>query len=988
MNVVPQQTQPDVPLTPNLVPGDRAAGMMTPHNPRLRNHMNSRFSFHRCLRALVVPLCVLSSAFLARAGEITGRVADATNGGFLSGADVTLVDRGRSTTTNREGRFSFADVGPGTVSVRVDYLGLDSKVESVTVPSTGSVTVDLSLGEGIVTLGEYVVEGYREGRSKALQQKRSAEVVMDVISADAVGNLPDRNVAEALSRVPGINLDVISGGGEGRFVSIRGIEPNFNNVTLNGATMAAPTAGGREGRAMPLDVVSSSQISQIEVIKSPTPDMDGNVLGGTVNIKTVSAFDREKRFLYGSAEIGKNKDADGSQYEGQLTYGDTFADGKLGIALSGNYSKRPYVVHAIQANWDQTDDGQWYVSTLELQPTSGEKVRKGIDFNLELRPSAGVELYLRGLYNKFTEDERNQEFIQEARRDPVFIADKIETFDRMRFEQRDFRREVDQTVTNITAGGKFRIGDFTYEGDVTYSRAKEDVPFIRSVQFRTGNVNMPQPFGIDFNSFTPSFNAQGITSGDPSIFPLRRYRLENSFRDEKTWTPRFDVRKDFHDLFGGRSGYFKTGFKYTHRHRFVDDNSVRPVNGDLTMADIAPPGPGYTFMDGRYMYPSTLDVDTAVDYYNAHSGDFEIDDAESAANSTEDDYDITEKILALYGMASVDLSEHATILGGVRYEKTNATLAGPEYRELNGDFAGVVINTSDFSYDNFMPNLQFRYRINDQSIIRFAVTATIGRPQYEKAAPKSVLEVEENPDPDNPDVILRSGVLEIGNPDLSPYESWNFDVSYEYYLKSGGLLSVGLFKKNIDNPIYQFHQEDRDVTYNGFLFDSLSTTKQLNAKSATVDGVELNLQLPFAAFVDKGFLAGFGVDSNATFVHSTTDLFDRPKGSIPFFRQPRNIWNAGFYFQNYGVTARIAYNRQTQSLRELGDTPDDDIWDSGREFTDFQASYKINENLSVYLNWQNIFKSRQDQTSGKNSGRVRRAEFYGAYLRGGVRFRF
>ncbi len=954
--------------------------------------MNSRSIHSNISRTVALALMVLSSVAVVRAGDIVGQVVDAGSGSFLTGATVVLSGTDRSTTTDREGRFRFGNVDPGNVAVQVNYIGYDTEIETVAVPETGSVSVAISVGEDVVTMGELVVEGYREGRAKALQQKRSADLVMDIISADSVGNLPDRNVAEALARVAGISLDVVSGEGEGRFVSIRGIEPNFNNVTLNGSTMAAPSAGGREGRATPLDVVSSSQIAQIEVIKSVTPDMDGNALGGTVNIKTVSAFDRPERFIYGSAELGKNSEADDKQYQGEFTFGNTFNDGRLGVAVSANYSKRPYVSHDTQGNWNQDNSGRWFMSTLELQPAFGEKTRQGLDFNIELRPSDGVEWYLRGLYNKFDQEQREQEFILESRRDPVFVGPAFVTFDRMRFEQRDFQRKIDQTLANVTAGGKFRVGEFTYEGDVTYSRAKEDVPFIKSVQFRTGNVNMPagRPFELDFGSFLPAYNDQGMAAGDPSIYPLRRYRDENSASDEETWSPRFDVRKDFSDMFGGRSGYLKTGVKYTKRNRFVDDNSERPVNGSLTMADIAPPGPGFAFQDGRYIYPSELDASVAFDYLLANRSQFDVDETESAENSTQDDYDITEKILGLYAMASVDVGRNVTVLGGLRYEDTDATLSGPELQTLDGDLLEVVTNTSDFSYGNLLPNLQVHWRMSERSLLRFAVTGTIGRPQYEKAAPKSVLEIEENESADDPDIILRSGSLMIGNPELSPYESLNLDLAYEYYLRSGGLLSVGVFRKEIDNPIYQFEQNDRNVTYNDFFLDSLTTRKELNADSATVTGLEVNVQLPFSTFIQTGFLQGFGVEGNATFIDSKTDIFERPGQDLPFFRQPDRIYNAALYFQNYGFSARVAFNYQSESLRTLGDDEDgtDDTWDEPREFTDIQASYKVSENFTVYLNWQNVFKARADRTLGHDTGRMRRSEFYGSYLRGGVRFRF
>ena len=234
-----------------------------------------------------------------------------------------------------------------------------------------------------------------------MQQKRRAGNVMDLISSDSVGTLPDRNVAEALARIPGVSLDVDSG--EGRFVSIRGMEPNFNTVTYNGVTTAAPTAGGREGRAMPLDVVGSSQITQIEVIKSITPDMDGNSLGGTINIKSASGYDRDKRFIFGKFEAGTNSVAGGTLIDTDITYGDTFNDGKIGLALSANYSNRPYASEELQTGSGTTRTATASIPTAsKCSPREGERTRMGFNYNLEFRPDDTTEMYFFGLYNNST----------------------------------------------------------------------------------------------------------------------------------------------------------------------------------------------------------------------------------------------------------------------------------------------------------------------------------------------------------------------------------------------------------------------------------------------------------------------------------------------------------------------------------------------------------------------------------------------------------
>ncbi|MCZ6671932.1 MAG: TonB-dependent receptor [Verrucomicrobia bacterium] len=303
------------------------------------------------------------------------------------------------------------------------------------------------------------------------------------------------------------------------------------------------------------------------------------------------------------------------------------------------------------------------------------------------------------------------------------------------------------------------------------------------------------------------------------------------------------------------------------------------------------------------------------------------------------------------------------------------------------DVFAVVENMGTFGYDNILPNLQFRYEIDGQTILRAAFTGTVGRPQYEKASPISVLEYEELP----PDDVISPGFenigeLEIGNPELSPYEAINFDLAIEHYLQSGGVVSAGVFWKDIDNPIYEFEDQQDNVTYNGIGFDSLSTTSFQNAPSATIKGVELAAQIPFTTFFEDSFFDGFGLDVNATFISSDVTIFDREMDNLPFFRQPSEIYNVAFYYQKHGFAARIAWNYQDESLRRLSGNSDFDRWDDTREFTDIQASYNINDNYTLYINWQNIFDEEKIQTYGRSTNRLRSGEFYGSYVRAGVRF--
>ncbi|HEX9660607.1 MAG TPA: carboxypeptidase-like regulatory domain-containing protein, partial [Rhodothermales bacterium] len=550
-------------------------------------------------------LAVCSTSIRSFAGDIVGQVTDANTRGYLPGVLVQVTETKRTASTDREGRFRISGVDEGDYTLRVRYIGYDDVFETVQVPATGIVRTEIVLGTEVIELETMVVEGYREARSMALQQKKSVGNIMDIVSADSVGSLPDRNIADALARMPGLSLDV--SGGEGRFVTIRGIDPNLNQVTFNGATMAAPGVNAREGRSMPLDVVGSSQISQIEVIKSVTPDMDANALGGSVNIVSASGFDRKERFIFGSAELGthdpagqkgpgvSDKVSSDSIYSFDITYGDRLgANDNIGLVLSANYSKRHYQAHDLQANWG-TLDGQPYMSAFELLPEDGERERLGLNMNLEFRPDDNAEFYVRAIYNEFNEERAEDEIIF-GTGSPTLIAPRVVEFGRVRPERRTFVEETEQTLYNISVGGNRRFGDLTAMADVTYSFAEELNPIIASVQFRPRNINMPagNRMQIDFSEFYPKITRHADLLEVPETYELRRFREEDSTVEEKTWSPRFDLKWDFDQLFGGRSGFFKTGVKYTTRDRFVDDNSARPGNGSLTLTDhgAALPGDG------------------------------------------------------------------------------------------------------------------------------------------------------------------------------------------------------------------------------------------------------------------------------------------------------------------------------------------------------------------------------------------------------------
>ncbi len=193
-------------------------------------------------------------------GEISGRITSATNAP-LSGAIVTLQEIGRDAATDRDGTFAMMNVAPGTYTASISYLGLPTKQVTVVVTAGAAANLSVKLGEEIVQLETFKVEGQRAGQARALNEQRASGNLRNIVSADALGRFPDQNAAETMQRITGVSLERDQG--EGRFISVRGVDPDLNNTQLNGINLPASE---EDTRKINLDVFPTDILDSIEVV--------------------------------------------------------------------------------------------------------------------------------------------------------------------------------------------------------------------------------------------------------------------------------------------------------------------------------------------------------------------------------------------------------------------------------------------------------------------------------------------------------------------------------------------------------------------------------------------------------------------------------------------------------------------------------------------------------------------------------------------------
>jgi TonB-dependent receptor len=850
------------------------------------------------------------------------------------------------------------------------FLLIAAGTTPVLAQEATAVAADAKPGEEkTLQLDKLVVKGYRESLASSLEAERAAKTIKSVITADALGNLPDKNVADALSRLSGISTTISDG--DGRFVTIRGMEPGLNGITLNGETVATSDSDGRSGRSAPLDVLSTATAGSIEVHKTVTPDMDGQSIGGTINIITPSAFDYTKpvRF-FGTAEGGLNDmNAQADIYSVSLNYAQRFAQNKWGIFGSLLKSHAPYVAQEVELRRysNYGPNGDWLPDEIRVSHKEGYRDREGATINLEYRPSDDRRFYLRGYTTQYDNYMDRPQYTGRIRHTtPTSATSGFATVRTAAYEGRIERTE--RTTNQLVGGFELPLtSNLELSASANYSEAEENNPLLTYIQLAVNATNLA------------AINASGparydITDADHPqiIFPSALYlpqswtvsgaRPEESYVFEKTKTGRADLvwKGDV----AGKPTTIKGGLKALDRRKAVNDvaRTYSPLGAAATAtfaSDFGTGGtlgtPGPIFQDGRYIFGTRHNTGAYLSWLNAtlptwpgqvdhENANWRYLTAASVGNSIEDAYSLTEKISAAYLMASVDVTSAFTVFGGVRVEHTDESLTSNLF--VSGASEGVENIHMENDYNTVLPNLQFHYDINEKLVLRGAVTYTLGRPDFVDMAPISSLFYQ---DIDNNGRY--EGSLEIGNPDLKPYESTNYDVYLTYYLPKDSAVSLGYFAKRISNPIYSWVKEETDVEFQGRQFETLVRESVFNAEPGDVQGIELSYQQNFT-FLPAPF-DGFGVVFNYAWIDSSVSTFDRAD-EVTFFRQPKYVGNAQLYYQNKRFEARLAYHWQGANLEGVGDTPKQDSYGDKRGTLDFKGSVRLDDHWSVYAEARNL----------------------------------
>lgn len=934
-----------------------------------------KFISRRGMLMLGSVLACSAFAGAAHAGTLAGTVVDSSSTRALDAAEIELVELQRTVSTERDGSFRFSDVPAGTYTLVARYTSAAPVTRTVTVPESGDVRVNFQLGTSAEDT--ILVIGQRANLASSISRQRAGEGVSTVLTRDSIGQFPDQNVAEALRRAPGIN--VLNDQGEGRFVSIRGLDPELNSTSINGNRVLA--TGGDE-RAAALDVIPSELVEAITIKKSLTPDMDADTLGGSVEIETTSAFSRSKPFVGISVEGSYSDLRDAFSPKAGIDFSVPIGS-NFGIAGGLSYYNRRFASDNVEAEgWGVSDAGVVFADEVQYRDYDVTRERIGASLSFDARVGATTELYLRGLYSRFDDQELRRRLIFIFNEEPASGTGSSASFDSAdgRIEvRRDIKdRGEAQEIKTVSLGGKTESNGWKFVYDAAYSQATQiENNSIDPMRFRRRTAN-PGQLGVTFDYSDPQVPAYTIDFGqddfaNPALYGLTL--LERTTK-ERAKDEEYSLRADITRNFALTSGTFEvqTGAKLRwrdKRQRFTID-LFNSFDGGLTLDQLLG---GQTYGLALIDPVPGLDALRAFIDQNGYSG-FVRNDLESDFVSAAEDYRATENVYAGYLLGRYTTSS-LQVIGGVRVERTENEFFTNRV-DFNEDLEtlSIVPQKFDRGYTDWLPSLNVRFEPRRDIVLRAAAYKSIVRPRIASVAPRFI--VEENEDGD------RSG--EFGNADLKPYRAWNFDAAIEYYFARDAAVSLGGFYKSIDNFIVvgQFS----DVTFNGISVDE--ATIPINGERATVKGLEFSYQqaLTFLPAPFDGFLVNF----NYTYTDAKGQLADGELTSgrfIPLPASAKHTFNAVLGYEKGPISLRAAGAYRSGYLDEVGDDPQEDRYVDNHFQADFTAKYRVTPNFQVIGEFINAFDAPYyAYQNGPQGRRLLQYEEYSWTAKLGVRANF
>ena len=903
-------------------------------------------------------------------GTIRGRITDATDKQVLPGANIVIEDLHTGVVSDVNGFYTLTGIKPGTYKVKVSYVGYSPKIYTIKL-SGNTVEQNIQLSEGN-ELSEVVVNGAFYGQRKALQMQKENMGVTNVVSADQVGKFPDSNIGDALKRINGVNVQYDQG--EARFGQVRGTSADLTSVTVNGNRM--PSAEG-DTRNVQLDLIPADMIQTIELNKVVTSDMDGDAIGGEINLVTKNT--PSHRVLNFNVGSGYSWISGKPLWDLGATWGDRFFDNKFGVMAAVSYQYNPGGSDNTEFEYEEDKNGDVKLKEAQVRQYYVTRERQSYSLALDYKFSPLHKISFKGIYNRRSDWENRyrisyKKLTGKAEKQSVVYQTKAGASD-----TKNARLELQQTM-DYTLDGEHIFGKLKMDWAASYSRATEERPNERYASYKYKNGKKDSSLADNFSDVGDRQPYYTQTMPDLSDSHWKLDELTNSDQDivENEWKGRLNFTLPLATGLYGNT--LKFGAKYTSKDKnreksYFEYDGEEVLGKDWSQLTSNQIRSG--FMPGS-QYPIsspfiTIETLGAIDF-SKYKGTENYE--EEAGN-----YKIREQITAGYLRFDQKFGKKFSATVGLRVERTDLKTSGytvsvPDEGETTMTPTGEVKS----HYTDLLPSLLLKYKYSNDGSVRASVTKTISRPKYSALIANKTFNMADEE-------------ATIGDPNTKPAEAINIDLSIDHYFKSVGLVSAGLFYKDIKNVNVAWSSnkyKGSDLGLSGTYADTdFTVTQNINAYDARVMGAEVAFQRDF------GFIAPalkcLGFYGNYTYTHSTTRNFNERLGikdgdDVKVAGSPEHTANASLFFEKSGINVRLSYNFASAFIDEMSSSRALDRYYDKVNYLDLNASYTWGKKtkFTVYANANNLLNQPLRYYQGE-SKRTMQVEYYGVKVNAGIK---
>ena len=934
---------------------------------------------HTLLAVLIAHTVAFPLTTLAADGGIVeGQLQREKDKRPVVGAKVSLKESGAQAITGSNGNYTFRDVAPGSYTLIVKADGVPTVERNITVAANKTSREDVKIAEAMSALETIVVMAQFTPYATARAAQQEAGNLVNITTAEEMRKLPDVSTAETVRRLPGISLETDTG--EGRFINIRGLDADLNSTTFGGLRLppsnnATPFSGGR---AVALDAIPTGLVGALTVTKTNLPEQDAEALGGTIEITPKTAPRSGAPFIQGNIGTGREPLRGTNITDFSITTGGRFGGSSPSDSGIVAYKDRPFSVVVTGAYYEDKrgvddvepsflDDGTSPFNSLgsiDQRFYQYNRKRHGFGVDFGYQPDGNNSYYVRGFDAGYTETVHRNRLTVNLDGAPSVVANGFEDGVSFQKSLRDEKEKISNQV--FVVGGKNLLGDQTLDYRIGYTKGGFKKYYDYNATFDssasgTARYNNSGPSNV------PKFTTTATSYTDPATYTLSRFQNSTSDIDDHEWSPAINLQ---FPVSWGRfeNESLKVGATARLRERTANGQPYSFRTNPLPLTNFTAGG-NVTFYEG--IYQNGPNINSGV-IQNVVKGQFI--STSNKTNSALQFQHNTEDVYAIYGQYQATLGRLG-LIGGLRVEDTKATYDANS-KGIDAAQSTIILPVSAAkSYVNVFPSLQGRYEIEPSLIARAALSSTIARPGFNQINPS----LNVNPG---------AGTVSSGNPDLKPITATSLDVSLEKYLPHAGIISVGLFDKEINNYIANV-LTTQTFPNNGLFAGFVGAAKVYaykNVGKAYARGIELNYEQRFTEL--PGQFGGLGAGFNYTYVNSR---FEIRKGEFSLLPSTsKNTANVTIFYEKYGISARAGYYYTSRNLWAIGgETTNNagipDVFSEPRSYVDFGSTYAFDKHLSVYLNAKNLTNTPLTFTEGTSDRPIQR-EFYGKTYQLGVRF--